>query len=142
MPATSKTRSSGRSRTIRPHICLSSVIGMSSTSERDGTWQSVLHGDVEHLLGDNRKQLHTGKQLFGIAQCGTVCTFGPGKPGDARCATCFPRWPDEEDTQLLPRAMLPTLPKPVPKPALPTRVPKPAPGPIVRPPGSRGWFET
>lgn len=92
---------------------------MTNASEwADGrTWRSVLHNDIQHRLSNERKQLRASSQTFGISQCGIVCTLDAYSSGSSRCPVCFPLWPKDGDTEVIPRPPLPKrVSQPVPQP--------------------------
>lgn len=87
-------------------------------------WRAVLHCGVLHEVYGGANQLRVEGKVFGIAECGAVCTLDAGGPGGERCPKCFPRWIDQ-DTLVIPRS------------ELPKRIPRQAPRPVGR---YRDWF--
>jgi len=93
-------------------------------------WRAVLHDTILHQVNSGASQLRADGKLFGIASCGIVCTLDTESSDGFPCSKCFPPWPTDQDTQIIPAPLPKRVPRPVPQPR--RRISKP----------NSGWFDT
>jgi hypothetical protein len=109
-------------------------MGISMSNQRQQgdseAWRGVLHEETVHRIIEDANLLTASGSVFGISNCGVVCTRESKKWGGIECRKCFPPWPEEETAIILSPLR---LPKRVPQRVPPRRENKAN--------NNSGWFD-